>query len=92
MNTNLESTNIFDYLMSIDIQEWRNSFHNQDLHYKGFTCKFVEKDPLLDIISGTIYFNSKDLKLYVNRCCPYKYARDFWRTVDTYLSSKKNEH
>jgi len=91
MNKNLESTDVFEYLISLTWQEreeWQKNFHNQDLYYKGFTCK-IEKiyDGYNAPYSGYIYLNEEDLDLFVIGESPYQYARDFWRTVDSYLAS-----
>ena len=96
MDINLESTNIFEYLMSITWQErekWQKQFHNQPLYYRGCICK-IQKNNRDDITPyyGDIYLNEEDLNLFVIGESPYQYARDFWRTVDSYLAYKTNEN
>jgi hypothetical protein len=91
MDKNLEFTDIFEYLMSLTWQErekWQNNFHNQDLYYRGFICKTDKTYDSNEVpYSGGIYLNEEDLDLFVIGDSPYQYARDFWRTVDSYLAS-----
>ena len=96
MDIRLESTDIFEYLMSITWQErekWQKQFHNQHLYYRGYICKIQEnnRDDITPYY-GDIYLNKKDLDLSVIGESPYQYARDFWRTVDSYLAYKTNEN
>lgn len=90
MNKNLESKNIFEYLMTMTWQEreeWQKQFHNQDLHYNDYVCK-IQKKYDCDAFTpycGYVYLNGEDLDLFVIGESPYQYARDFWRTVDSYL-------
>jgi hypothetical protein len=97
MDKNLESTDIFEYLMSMTWQErekWQTDFHNQDLYYQGYICKIQKKYDCDDLTPycGYIYKNKEDLGLFVIGESPYQYARDFWRTVDSHLIYKSHEN
>lgn len=96
MNTALEFTDIFEYLTGITWQErekWQKQFHNQHLYYCGYVCKIQENDcNNITPYCGGVYLNEEDLDLSVIGESPYQYARDFWRTVDSYLAYKTDEN